>query len=261
MTTFDDEQINQAAGSAAGAGTGPPAGGTAAARDAMAAFAELGRIELASNDLSAVLGRVAALARDTIAGASAVGVTLLQAGVPGTAAYVGEVAYHLDERQYASGFGPCLDAARNQTVNVITNTAGDARWPVFAAAAAEAGVRSTLSVGIPIRDTVTGCLNIYGLEPDAFDDDAVAMGRTFAGYAAVALANAHLYETTSALAEQMAEAMRSRAVIEQAKGILIAQQRIDPEAAFEVLSRASQVGNRKLRDLAQRIVDGAQDRS
>ena len=83
------------------------------------------------------------------------------------------------------------------------------------------------------------------------------VAETFAGYAAVAMANAHLYETTSALAQQMAEAMSSRAIIEQAKGILMAQQGVDSEAAFAMLSRASQTANRKLRDIAQAIVDGA----
>ncbi|MGH3745491.1 MAG: ANTAR domain-containing protein, partial [Mycobacteriales bacterium] len=83
------------------------------------------------------------------------------------------------------------------------------------------------------------------------------MARTLAGYAAVALANAHLYETTSALAAQMADAMSSRAVIEQAKGVVIAQQHVDADEAFAILSRASQAANRKLRDIAQAVVDGA----
>lgn len=83
----------------------------------------------------------------------------------------------------------------------------------------------------------------------------------FAGYAAVALANAHLYETTSALAAQMADAMSTRAVIEQAKGVLIAQQHGSVGEAFDIVSRASQTGNRKLRDIAQAIVDAEQQGS
>lgn len=87
---------------------------------------------------------------------------------------------------------------------------------------------------------------------------AVELATAFAGYAAVALANAGLYETQAALARQMAEAMESRAVIEQAKGILVAQWRISPEEALEVLSHASQTGNRNLRDVARALVDSAQ---
>ena len=115
-----------------------------------------------------------------------------------------------------------------------------------------------MSVGIPVVAQLSGALNIYSTDLAAFDADAIALAEAFAGYAAVALANAHLYETTSALAKQMAEAMGSRAVIEQAKGILIAQQGVHPDEAFRMLARASQSSNRKLRDIAQAIVDGAQ---
>jgi GAF domain-containing protein len=226
--------------------------------DAMAAFAQLGRIDLADNDLAGVLGQVAELARAAIPGAVAVGVTLVQAGVAGTAAYTGDIALSLDERQYDAGFGPCLNAAADHGINIITDTRDEDRWTAFAAAAVDVGVLSTLSVGIPIRDSVTGALNIYAGRSHAFDDDAVALARTFAGYAAVAIANAHLYETTAALAEQMSEAMRTRAVIEQAKGILIAQQHVSPDVAFNMLSQASQTANRKLRDIAQAIVDREQ---
>ena len=112
--------------------------------------------------------------------------------------------------------------------------------------------------GSAVDNTVSGGLNVYSTERDAFDEDAKDHVTTFAGYAAVALANAHLHATAAALADQMAQAMESRAAIEQAKGILIAQRRVSPDEAFNIMSRASQVGNRKLRDIAEGIVAGAQ---
>jgi GAF domain-containing protein len=179
-------------------------------------------------------------------------------GVAGTAAFTGEMALALDEAQYEAGYGPCLDAAAAREVRAIADMSTESRWPEFTARAGGEGVRSSLSVGIPVAETVTGALNIYATAAHAFDADAVATAESFAGYAAVALANAHLYSTTAALARQMAEAMSSRAVIEQAKGILIGQRRCSPEEAFQILSRASQAANRKLRDIAQGIVDSAQ---
>jgi GAF domain-containing protein len=225
--------------------------------DPLLAFAELGRINLSQADLTQVLDRVATLAASVIPGAEEVSVTLVSGGVAGTATFTGDVAMSLDESQYDSGYGPCLDAAAQHTVFVVSDMASEPRWPEFAAAALDCGVRSSLSVGIPIQEAVTGALNIYGRETDAFDADAVALAQTFAGYAAVAMANAHLYSTTAALAEQMAEAMTSRAVIEQAKGIVMAQRGVSAAAAFDILSRASQSANRKLRDIAQALVDGA----
>ena len=142
-------------------------------------------------------------------------------------------------------------------MHAVPDTATETRWPAFVAEAQRLGVRSTLSVGMPIREAVAGGLNFYATDVAAFDEQSIEAAKTFAGYAAVALANAHLYETTAALAAQMSDAMATRAVIEQAKGVLVAQQGLTPDEAFEILSRASQNGDRKLRDIAQAIVDGA----
>ena len=226
-------------------------------RDPLSAFAELGRINLADSDLTDVLDRVAQMCRTVIPGADEVSVTLVSQGVPGTAAFTGEMALGLDEAQYEAGRGPCLDAAASRDVRVIADMASESRWPLFTETAVKSGVGSSLSVGIPVRENVTGALNMYSATPHSFDEDAVTVATTFAGYAAVAIANAHLYSTTAALAAQMAEAMASRAVIEQAKGILMAQRRCSADEAFQILSRASQVGNRKLRDVAHDIVASA----
>ena len=132
--------------------------------------------------------------------------------------------------------------------------AAETRWPGFARRALDAGIRSSVSVPLPLQQAVTGALNIYAAQPAAFDQDAIELARTFAGYAAVAIANAHLYQSTATLAEHMRRAMETRAVIEQAKGILIAQRHCTPEQAFELLTRLSQATHRKLRDCAADLV-------
>jgi GAF domain-containing protein len=226
--------------------------------DPLMAVAELSRIKLSELDLNQVLTRVAELARRAIPGAAEVSVTLVRGGVAETAAYTGEVALALDEKQYDTGYGPCLDAARDKTVHLIHDMAAEKRWPRWTVNAVTQGVTGSLSVGMPVEDAVSGALNIYAVEPGALDEDDIALARTFAGYAAVALANANLYTTTAKLASQMAEAMESRAVIEQAKGILIAQQRVTADEAFDILIRASQSSNRKVREIAEALVNKAQ---
>jgi AmiR/NasT family two-component response regulator len=108
---------------------------------------------------------------------------------------------------------------------------------------------------VPLQREVTAALNIYSVGEDAFDDDAVALASTFGAYAGVALANMHLYEAQGQVAEQLQVAMQSRAVIEQAKGILMGQRRCSAEEAFNALVLLSQAANRKLRDVAQELVD------
>jgi GAF domain-containing protein len=222
--------------------------------DPEAAFAEFGRIKLGETDLHGVLTRVAELARSALPGADEVSITLIRAGRAYTAAYTGEIALQLDERQYESQAGPCLQAAAEKVTVSVPDTATDTRWDGWAAKAAAAGVGSVLSVGLPILESVSGAVNIYGLQPAAFDDDMVLLAQRFAGYAGVALANAHLHDSTANLAQHMQAAMESRAVIEQAKGIIMGERRCSADAAFAVLTRISQDSNRKLRDVAAALV-------
>ena len=225
------------------------------------AFAELGRIRLADVDIDTLLDKIAQLAKRTIPGASEVSVTLLRGSHPQTAAFTGELALSLDEKQYERGYGPCMDAAETNTSLMVPATGTEQRWPGWAETAAKAGAHSSLSVGLPVHEQVTGALNIYAVTPDAFDDDAIAIAQTFAGFAAVALANAHLYESQATLAGHMQKAMESRAVIEQAKGIIMADRRCTADQAFAILAKLSQDTNRKLRDVATALVENAHRRS
>jgi GAF domain-containing protein len=225
--------------------------------DPAEAFGQLGRVRLSDTNLEGVLDTIAALAKRTVPGAHEVSVTLLRDGKARTAAFTGDLALNLDESQYESGHGPCLDAAAATSTMSVPQMAEERRWPQWTSQALGQGVLSSLSIGLPVQDTVTGALNIYATTPEAFDDDAVVIGQTFAGYAAVALANAHLYDTTANLAQQMQAAMENRAVIEQAKGIIMGDRRCTADEAFRILTKISQDSNRKLRDVATALVSRA----
>ncbi|HEX8629988.1 MAG TPA: GAF and ANTAR domain-containing protein [Catenuloplanes sp.] len=225
--------------------------------DPTQAFAELGRIKLGETDLNGVLTRVAELARDTIPGANEVSVTLVRPRGAHTAAFTGDLAVVLDEWQYEHGHGPCLVAAADAVPLSIADMATETRWSQWAARALEAGAGSSLSIGLPVHDAVTGALNVYSRESHSFDSDAILLAETFAGYAAVALANAHLYDTTATLAQHMQAAMEHRAVIEQAKGIVMAERRCTADEAFAILTKVSQDSNRKLREVAMVLVEQA----
>ncbi|MEU0077628.1 GAF and ANTAR domain-containing protein [Micromonospora tulbaghiae] len=222
------------------------------------AYAELGRIKLGEADLDDVLQRLAELTKRVLPTPVEVSVTLVRGGTAHTAAFTGDVARDLDERQYEQGHGPCLDASASGDVMSVPDLAAEDRWPDWAQRGAKAGVGSSVSIGLPIQEAVVGALNVYALTPHAFDDDDVlTVLQTFAAYAAVALANAHLYDSTATLARQMQEAMANRAVIEQAKGIIMGERRCTPDEAFRILSKVSQDSNRKVRDVARALVDQA----
>ena len=218
------------------------------------AFAELAKITLAEHSLDQVMHSVGTLAKRTLGLHGEVSVTLVERGKPSTIASTGSLAVGLDERQYERGYGPCLDSIDGGVPLVISDMATEQRWRDWATSAAELGACSSMSIPVPLQREVAAALNIYSIDRNAFDDAAVELATTFAAYAGVALANMHLYEAQAQVAEQLQQAMQSRAVIEQAKGILMAERRCTAQQAFDVLVRLSQDTNRKLRLVAELLV-------
>ena len=102
-----------------------------------------------------------------------------------------------------------------------------------------------------------GAINSYSRARDAFAEHAVALGSQFAGPAAVAVHNAYLLDRANERTQQLQRALESRAVIDQAIGIVRSRSGDDAEAAFERLARISQSEHTKLNVVAQRLVDEA----
>lgn len=222
-----------------------------------AALDELARIALADHSMETVMSTVAELVKRTVPGAHEVSMTLLDKGVPCTVAFTGPLARDLDERQYERGYGPCLDSIAAGSPVHIPSMRIEQRWRGYVLEALSRGVGSMLCTPVPLQREVSAGFNVYGLEDDGFDAAGRELADTFAAYAGVALANMHLYETQGRVADQLRSAMESRAVIEQAKGILMGQRRCGAQEAFDLLVRLSQESNRKLREVAQALVDDA----
>jgi GAF domain-containing protein len=151
--------------------------------------------------------------------------------------------------------GPCLDAWRHQKVFRDDSTAEDKQWPAFSQAALEHGMQCTISFPLGVRGHGIGALNLYAKEPDAFPEEIEQTGMMFAEQASVALANAQLYDSAYRLTQQLQEALTSRAVIDQAKGIVMARNGVGADEAFQILRATSQRENRKLREIAQELVN------
>ena len=217
----------------------------------------LAGIFVAEQSLEATLFEVLNLACAAVAGGDMGGVTLLGAEGPTTAVATGETARRVDAIQYQVGAGPCLDAYRRQQINRIDSTAADDRWPDFSRGASEAGIQSILSLPLVVAGDGLGALNVYCREPNGFSVADEATGALFASYASVALANARVYWRVKTLAGQLEEALSTRGVIEQAKGILVAEQGCSADGAFEILVRASQRSHTKLHDVAAQLVERA----
>jgi GAF domain-containing protein len=212
-------------------------------------------IDLQANTMQTVLRALAGLAVDMVDAAESASVTLLTGDRPTTVASTGPLAEALDETQYEHGYGPCLDAALAQQTIEISDMRLETRWPTFTAVAVERGVLASLSLPIPVGESITAALNVYGVRADAFAAADRRALQDFVGFGAAAIANMHLYESSRSLLDHMRVAAQSRAVIDQARGILMAEHRCGPDEAFDILRRKSQHSNRKIRDLAEEIVE------
>ncbi|HVM27401.1 MAG TPA: GAF and ANTAR domain-containing protein [Mycobacteriales bacterium] len=218
------------------------------------ALVELSSLVVDEEPLDDVLSRVCALAVAVIPGCTGAGVTLMDGDRPSTAAHSDDLVLAVDRQQYEAGDGPCLDAIRRRVVHRVDLDAAEQRWPDFAERARELGIRSFLAGPLLAGDRAVGSLNLYGASPQAFEPLDDALVGLFCGQASVALANARLYARAVAVNEQLERAMASRAVIEQAKGVLMARHGLTEADAFDRLRSWSQARNRKLRDVAAEVV-------
>jgi GAF domain-containing protein len=217
-------------------------------------LAALSRFFVGDGTVEETLQRVVDLTVDAVPPTSLVGITLIVEGRQRTAVYNDGVAPEIDQAQYDTGEGPCLDAFRDQRVHIIDATTEDGPWPEFRAAAAARGIHSTLALPLVVDKRAIGAMNLYAEPALGYEDVNIDLAAVYASQAAIVLANARAYWDAFSMSERLGEAMRSRAVIEQAKGMLMAAQRCDEDQAFELLVRASQRENLKLREVAQRIV-------
>ena len=225
--------------------------------DPAARFGDLTHLVVTDDPLDTTLRRVVDLAAKEIDGCDIAGITLMRDGNPVTAAFTDSVAPEIDVAQYATGSGPCLEAFHTNRTRRIDDTRTDARWPDFALAAAEHGVVSTVSVPLVVGANALGALNLYARTANAFAGDDSST--VFALQASVVVANAQAFWAAQDLADQLENALESRAVIEQAKGVLLARTGCSLDEAFDRLRIASQNQNRKLRDIAAEVVQTAVD--
>jgi len=221
---------------------------------AFRALAELGRLEFHELSIDSFLQRVVELTNVAMPRRGEVSISIAAGGRPSTAASTGQLALDCDESQYVNGAGPCLESAATGEVIEIPDVRVETRWPAYAERAAEVGALSSLSLPLLVNEQVKGSLNIYSRDSHAFDDEARAAAQKFAPYAGVAVSNMLAYQDARRLAANLQAALDSRAVIDQAKGILMERHKLTADVAFQVLVRRSMQTNRKVRELAEELV-------
>ncbi|HEY2281252.1 MAG TPA: GAF and ANTAR domain-containing protein [Streptosporangiaceae bacterium] len=238
MTAADNQEpVRQAVGST----------GQRAAAGVARELSELAREMQADTTNTALLHRIVAAAVTEVSGAQYAGITLVTGKKLSTPAATDKLVERIDQIQYETGQGPCLEAAsRHETVR-SDDLRTETRWPQFTRQTVDLGVLSMMSFQLFVEAESFGALNFYGSNTGAFGPDSESTGMLLASHAALAMAAARTQEGLLA-------AMENRDLIGQAKGILIERYKIDEVQAFGLLVASSQAVNRKLREVAEHLV-------
>jgi GAF domain-containing protein len=207
-----------------------------------------------AGNVQETLAQVADLAVSTIEGCDFAGIFLVEGSEVTTPVCTDPVVTEVDALQHSSGEGPCLDAVTQGVAFYAGDLADDARWPNFGPEATANGLRSLLAVPLVINGT-PGALNLYARYPHAFGVIDRGRGLLLAAMAGLAFTSAQTHEDEERRAANLHAALATREVIGQAQGILMERERLSSDQAFDILRRASQHLNLKLRDIAQNLVD------
>jgi GAF domain-containing protein len=217
-------------------------------------FSETARILFAAGSVIQTLAQVVETAVATIEGCDFAGLFLVEKDVITTPVHTDPLVEVIDTLQQRLGQGPCLDAVSQRLIFYVDDLSDDARWPHFGPPATAAGIRSVLALPL-VTNGKLGALNLYARYPAAFGAVDRAKGVLLASLAGLAVSAARSHEAEERRSDNLHLALGTREVIGQAQGILMERERITPGQAFDILRHASQHLNRKLRDVAQDLVD------
>lgn len=192
------------------------------------------------------LGLIVAGAVATVPGADYAGVSRWRrgGGITTAMSMPNPLVQELDELQAALNEGPCVDAIWVADQVHAPRLATDERWPRYARRAVELGVNASLSLRLYVEGDTLGALNLYSRTEDGFRADSFAFADLFSSHAAIALTGADRVAG-------LEQALRTRDLIGQAKGILMQRFGVDAQRAFAMLVQASQHSNTKLVDVAE----------
>jgi GAF domain-containing protein len=210
-------------------------------------FGKVARELLVHHDVQGTLDRIVHLAVEHLAACEFAGISFVDGRKISSPASSDEVPRILDRIQSEVDEGPCLDAIRECEVFCTPDLSVEGRWPRFSLRAhEETGVRSILAVRLFAATDTLGALNLYSTRLDAFGDVDAALAAVFATHAAVAIASA---KRECNLERKAA----TRDLIGRAKGILMSQEHVTEDQAFDILRRASQDLNVKLSEVAEQV--------
>lgn len=216
---------------------------------------ELAALVVATSSLDELLVGIAGLTAEAASAVVSASVALTAPAWSGHAIAVDERAARLEALQRRDGVGPGPDALRAAHAIEASDLRTERRWPAFARDAAGAGVLAIRSVPMLVRDGAPiGVLTVYGAAAAAFDDSDRRLADLIAGFATVAVTGTMRSYDDTALSARLRRALVSRSAIDQAIGVVMAEQACSAERALTVLRAAARERGTTLQVVAADVV-------
>jgi transcriptional regulator with GAF, ATPase, and Fis domain len=206
-----------------------------------------------------VLEQLIEIARRSTTASTAISVTAHDDGEYHTAATTSSEAQEVDEHEYVTETGPCVDAIETGRLQVSDDVLEDDRWPSFSAVAADKGYRSVAGIPLVAAGRTVGALDLYAAEPGDVRE-LLPLAERLAAPIATVVANALALRRMSRLGEHLQHELDQLATVEQAIGVLMAQRSWDGATAERALERTAEATGRPIDDVALRIVRHARGR-
>ena len=214
-------------------------------------FAKIARDIQGDSTAAETFAHIVELAVATVDAAEHAAVTVVRGGKFETVASTDEVCRRVDQIQYDTSEGPCVESMTDNRTYRSNDLRSEPRFARFASrTVAETGVLSMLSFRLFTEEDTFGALNLYATRTDAFDEQSLTIGAIFATHAALAFDRVHEHEEN----ENLERALATNREIAMAMGIVMADRRCTEQQAFTHLREVSQRLNRKLRDIAADVV-------
>jgi hypothetical protein len=211
-------------------------------------------LTLASVSESRAMNRLVELAARHVAGCSGASAVLFRDGEPAVTAASHPDLSELAHVQQECGRGPVTDALAGEAQVSCPDTLSETRWPEYARQALAVGVRCSLTL-LYRSGPVALTLSLYATRPRALDPDRLPIGELLIAFGGAAVRNTSEYSAAQRTARQLTEGADSRALVDQAKGILMAGFSCSAEEALRRMREISQTRQIKVTEVARRIVE------
>ena len=217
-------------------------------------LAELSHVVASQESRESILQRLVETACTVLEGCAAASVTLVDRGRATTAVATNDAARDVDQAQYDTGEGPCLDAAIQGERFHIDSLGEESRWPAFVPRARARGIESILSTPLVAGEGPIGALNVYSRTIGAFAVHEKEWADQFAAEAASVVSSANLSAPVRDMSAQIRRALISREVIALAQGMIMQRDGATPAAAHAQLMDTSRRTGRRLLDVSDDLV-------